>query len=169
MCKFCNGTVEPKSNKFMHEKHCTMNVQPKPEPEVKQDKVKKSKKAGKLSDHSTLNSSMNTQGDMQDEDRVIEEFARKMELISKQPPMRFVNNGRRRRRLKPNVSNDWLNGLKKQIQQQSCDGTQIDSNDSESQGATSLNSGTNSLDTKKPKLKDMTADHIQVPRKKGKK
>ena len=173
-CKFCNGTVEIKSNKFMHEKQCIMFTQTKTEPEAKADpKAKKSKKAPKLSENSTLNSSMHTQGEMLDEDRAIEEFARKMEIISKQPPLRFVNTGRRKRRLKPNVSKDWLNNLRKQIQLQSGekDCAPIDSNDSESLGAMSLNSGTNSLDAKKTKLKDMTAEHIQVKdaRKKAKK
>lgn len=54
----------------------------------------------------------------QDEERDIQEFARKLEIIQKQPPIRYIGmNGkqRRRRKLKPNVSADWLNKLRKEL------------------------------------------------------
>ena len=54
----------------------------------------------------------------QDEERDIQEFAKKLENIQKQPPLRYVGmNGkqRRRRKLKPNVSVDWLNQLRKEL------------------------------------------------------
>lgn len=58
----------------------------------------------------------------QDEERDIQEFAKKLENIQKQPPLRYVGvNGkqRRRRKLKPNVSVDWLNQLRKELSNQS--------------------------------------------------
>lgn len=174
MCKFCNGTVEANSLKFVHEKFCIMlsqnpvtpkvdnNDAPKPPSDTKI--AKKTKKEttknpvskGKISDSSTQNSSICTQGEIENEDRQIEEFARKLEQISKQPPMKFVNTGRRRRKLKPNVSKDWLNSLKKQIKQQSSvekDDTQLDTLDSESVGAQSM---------KESRLKDISADHVTI-------
>jgi hypothetical protein len=102
----------------------------------------------------------------QDEDKQVEEFARKLEYISKQPPMRFVNQGKRRRKLKPNVSHDWIQTLQKQLKTQRHDkeNTHIDSQDSESIGAVSFNSNPaeGSEIYKKMRLKDVTADSIQV-------
>lgn len=86
-----------------------------------------------ISENSTMHSSLQTNDhhdiSSQDEDRAVEEFAKKLEYISKQPPMRFTNQGRRRRKLKPNVSKDWIQTLQKQLKSQTLDkeNTHIDS------------------------------------------
>jgi hypothetical protein len=48
---------------------------------------------------------------MDDEDLEIEKFAKNLEMIQRQPPM-FLGQ-RRRKKLKPNFSKDWVNNLRK--------------------------------------------------------
>jgi|APSaa5957512535_1039671.scaffolds.fasta_scaffold133500_1 hypothetical protein len=52
-----------------------------------------------------------------DEDKQIEEFAKTLEENMKRPPPRYaiIGGQRRRRKLKPNVSKDWLKRLKDEI------------------------------------------------------
>ena len=64
--------------------------------------------------------SLRKEGVDDDEDKSIEEFAKNLEQISKQPLPKIAFSGgqRRRRKLKPNISKEWVNKLRKQLKSQ---------------------------------------------------
>jgi hypothetical protein len=55
-----------------------------------------------------------------DEDQFIAEFAKSLEQIQKQPStLRYSHTSRRKRKLKPNFSKDWVKELRKSIRRSS--------------------------------------------------
>ena len=210
-CKFCNGSIDAQTLRFVHENFCLVGNSQTPTPKQQQPSNPKKKSCDNnqqkgRNNAEQLNSGTqmgeeSTQGsnsqrnipsganddieDQQhdfDEDQKIEEFARKLELIQKMPN-RYQGSGgqRRRRKLKPNISKDWVNKLRKQLKsQQNPQNRNIDgvSNSSESVGsyASSSNSNSNgkklkipnqynseaSFAKKKGRLSDLSADQIKI-------
>lgn len=200
-CKFCNGTIDPKTATFVHEKFCLVakthiqhdqadrNNGDRIHPSESGRRDKKSQKSdlsNKLkrylqtgqsaapSDFNSTRGSSNYQDDKndpednQDEDKQIAEFAKKLEQNLKHPPLRTICAGgqRRRRKLKPNVSKDWLNKkrreLKSQIQQNFSDKDNMyDASFSESKSNASPDGKQfSSIDSRNKQLDDLTPDQI---------
>lgn len=93
-CKFCNGSIDQKSLKFVHEKFCLVanknapqSTEPAPPKEQEKSKSSQKKANKKITDCSTQGES--EEGTLE-EDKQIEEFAKKLDMIHKLPPMKFV-------------------------------------------------------------------------------
>jgi len=140
------------------------------------NKLKRYLQTGPNSDFNSTRGSSNYQDDKndpednQDEDKQIAEFAKKLEQNLKHPPLRTIGAGgqRRRRKLKPNVSKDWLNKkrreLKSQIQQNFSDKDKMyDTGFSESKSNASPDGKQfSSIDSRNKQLDDLTPDQIQA-------
>ena len=90
------------ATKFVHEKFCVLA------PEAKKAKC------------DSTQASCTPVEEMNEEDLEIEKFAKNLEQIQSRPPI-FLGQ-RRRKKLKPNFSKDWVKSLRKQLKSQLTDG-----------------------------------------------